>query len=89
MGLLPWGSLYETAKVLTYGAEKYAPNNWQKVKPPSRYLDAALRHLATYADGEDDDEESGLSHLAHAACCVLFAIWHHNEGRPARHADSE
>jgi hypothetical protein len=40
----------------------------------SRLLDAALRHTFTFADGEDIDEESGESHLAHAACCLLFAL---------------
>jgi hypothetical protein len=26
--------------------------------------------------GEDKDPESGLSHLAHLGCCVVFLIWH-------------
>lgn len=89
MGLLPFGPLREVAKVLTFGAKKYAPNNWKKVTPPSRYFDAALRHLADYAEGEDDDQESGLSHLAHAACCLLFALWHQGKGRPARHSEED
>ena len=25
-------------------------------------------------DGEDKDPESGLSHLAHAACCIMFLL---------------
>ena len=86
MGLLPFKSLAEVSKVLTFGAKKYAAHNWKKVEP-ERYLDAALRHLGDYLEGEDDDSESGLSHLAHAGCCVLFALWHHLEGRPARHED--
>lgn len=89
MGLLPWGPLREVAKVLTFGARKYAPNNWKKVTPPSRYFDAALRHLAAYEEGEDDDEESGLSHLAHAASCLLIALWHQGKGRPARHSEED
>jgi hypothetical protein len=74
MGLLPGDALLEVARVLDYGAQKYSANNWRKVRPGSRYLDAALRHLHAYADGEDNDPESGLSHLGHAACCVLFMI---------------
>jgi hypothetical protein len=74
MGLLPGDALLKVAEVLAYGAEKYSPGNWRHVKPGSRYLDAALRHLTAYADGEDNDPESGLSHAAHAACCVLFMI---------------
>ena len=89
MGLLPFGPLREVAKVLTFGAKKYAPGNWKKVTPPSRYFDAALRHLADYAEGEDDDQESGLSHLAHATCCLLFALWHQGKGRSARHSEED
>lgn len=74
MGLLPGDALREVARVLGHGAEKYTPNGWRSVRPGSRYLDAALRHLSAYADGEDTDPESGLSHLAHAGCCVLFML---------------
>jgi hypothetical protein len=73
MGLLPGKALAEVAKVLAHGAEKYAPENWRKVEG-SRYLDAALRHLFAYRDGEENDPESGLSHKAHAACCILFML---------------
>ena len=53
-------------KVMKYGAETYGANSWKKVRPGSRYLDAALRHLAQYAGGEDLDNETSLHHLAHA-----------------------
>lgn len=33
---------------------------------------AAMRHLAAWRDGEQLDEESGLPHLAHALCCIVF-----------------
>lgn len=60
-------------KVLTFGAKKYEPNNWQKVEDPvNRYYAAALRHLIAWREGEDKDPESGLSHLAHAACNLMF-----------------
>jgi len=85
MGLLPGLALVEVAKVLEFGAKKYSPNNWRTVKPGSRYLDAALRHLHAHADGEDNDPESGLSHLAHAACCVLFMLDLVPNGDPCRH----
>jgi hypothetical protein len=61
--------------VLEYGANKYAPDNWRKVDDAhSRYVNAAMRHLVTYMQGEAKDEESGMSHLAHAACSLLFAM---------------
>ena len=59
--------------VLTFGALKYAPNNWRGVSDPQqRYTAAAMRHLAAYRKGEYIDAESGLPHLAHAVCCLMF-----------------
>lgn len=60
-------------KVLTFGADKYEPNNWQKVEDAEdRYYAAALRHLIAWRKGEKTDPESGLSHLDHAACNIMF-----------------
>lgn len=72
LDLLPTIPLVEISRVLEYGAEKYGPNNWRKGLAWSRLIAAALRHLTAFNDGEDLDEESGLSHLAHAACCIMF-----------------
>ena len=57
-----------------FGAAKYSEGNWKGVEPV-RYKDAAMRHLVAYMNGEKNDEESGLPHLAHLACCVLFLLW--------------
>jgi hypothetical protein len=74
---LPWEEVREIVKVLTYGAQKYPPNNWQRVKDPrARYFSALMRHLTAWWGGEEPDFESGLSHLAHAGCCLLFLMWH-------------
>ena len=73
--LLPPKSILEVGKVLTYGAEKYDPENWRKVDDlQNRYTSAALRHIFAHIDGEADDQETGLSHLAHAMCCLLFKL---------------
>lgn len=73
--LLPPHAVLEVAKVLTFGAVKYAPNNWRKVPDAlDRYLAAALRHQLAYMTGELNDPESGLPHLAHAACCLMFIL---------------
>lgn len=72
--LLPTTPLFAIAEVLGMGAEKYAPHNWRGGIEYSRLIGAALRHLLAYNDGEDKDPESGLSHLAHAGCCVLFLL---------------
>tara|TARA_B100001113_G_scaffold27792_1_gene20146 strand:- start:376 stop:819 length:444 start_codon:yes stop_codon:yes gene_type:complete len=73
--LLPPKSILEVGKVLTYGAEKYDAENWRKVDDlQNRYTSAALRHIFAHIDGEQLDEETGLSHLAHAMCCLLFKL---------------
>ncbi len=40
----------------------------------SRPLAACLRHVFSYIGGEDKDPETGLSHLAHASCCLMFLL---------------
>jgi len=73
--LLPWKALEEVAKVVTDGAVKYSPDNWKYVKPfEDRYLDATIRHLVAYIQGEVDDPDSGSNHLAHAVANMLFLI---------------
>lgn len=55
-------------------------HNWRKGFTWGRLSGAALRHLFAWIGGEDKDPESGLSHLAHAGCCVLFALTHELQG---------
>lgn len=79
--LLPFRELKNVVEILTFGADKYAPGNWQKVdNATERYSDAALRHLTSWLSGEKKDPESGKSHLAHVACNILFLMWFENEG---------
>ena len=73
--LLPFEQLEEIVKVLTYGANKYEPNNWKLVQEPiDRYKAATLRHLSAYMQCEELDQESGLHHLAHAGTNILFLL---------------
>lgn len=74
--LLPYDSLEEVVKVLEFGAIKYAPDNWKQGKGLGtlRVLNSCLRHLFSYLNGEKIDPETGLSHLAHATCNLLFAL---------------
>src|SRR6476659_9093489 len=65
--------LEETAKVLKFGAAKYEAWNWAKgTYDWSRLYGALLRHLNAFWSGEDCDPESGLPHLSHAACMLMF-----------------
>jgi len=74
MQLLSTVALNEIAKVLAFGAEKYSANQWRAGMRWSRLIGAALRHITAFNDGESVDEESGLSHLAHAGCCIMFLL---------------
>jgi len=71
-GLIPTSATLALAQVLTYGAKKYKPNNWQQVDDTTRYVDALYRHLEAWRSGEEFDEESGLSHLSHAMTNIVF-----------------
>ena len=73
--LLPAIAIDELAKVLTFGAKKYAAHSWQGVENGlERYRAALLRHTFAIQRGEILDDESGLPHAAHAMCCAAFII---------------
>ena len=75
MYLLPPKALTEVANVLTFGANKYDEHNWKKLDNlQNRYTGAALRHIFAHMDGEELDPETGLDHIAHALCCLLFKL---------------
>jgi hypothetical protein len=74
LDLLDRIALVETARVMAHGAKKYSTFNWRKGLTQRQTCAAALRHIYQHLDGEDLDTESGLLHLAHAACEVMFAI---------------
>lgn len=83
--LLPWSVVGEVVDVLEFGARKYAVDNWMDVpNGEQRYIDAALRHIAADLHGEDVDPESGLPHLAHAICSIMFARWFQRQGRVSK-----
>ena len=76
--LMPFEAVEEINKVLDFGARKYAAHNW-KTGTGFRYtrvLSSLLRHTFAWARGEDLDPESGLSHLAHMGCNVVFLIYY-------------
>jgi hypothetical protein len=64
------------AAVLTFGANKYAANNWRGGISYSRLTAAMLRHLFAFMRGEDIDPESGLPHIDHLGCCWMFLSYH-------------
>lgn len=80
LSLIPYEALVAEAEVLAFGARKYAAHNWRGGFEWTRLIDAALRHLLAFNSGEDKDPESGLSHLAHARCCLGFLLAHERSG---------
>lgn len=73
-GLVWWKALDYLVDVLTFGATKYSPNNWQKVSR-ERYESAIMRHWSLYMQGEILDKETKLPHLAHIMCSLMFLMW--------------
>jgi len=70
-----------TAQVLTLGADKYSVGNWKNCEDRERYEDALLRHIYDYLQGKKCDDESGVSHLYHAACNLMFLDAFDREGK--------
>jgi len=64
--LVPGVALLYLSRAMGLGAKKYGAWNWRESKPRATvYYEAILRHLFAALDGQDNDEESGLPHLAH------------------------
>lgn len=61
-----------TANVLAFGAKKYSANNWRKGLAWGRIIGAISRHLYAFMSGEDLDPETGLPHVDHLGCEVMF-----------------
>lgn len=74
LDLLSVPALTAVAQVMTFGARKYGDNNWRGGMGWSRLVGAGMRHLFAFISGEDTDPESGLPHLAHALCCLMFLL---------------
>lgn len=84
--LLPFREVEEVVKVLTKGAKKYSVDNWKNIDDPqNRYFAAAMRHLVAWRMDEKLDIETGINHLAHAVCCLLFLMWFDNENSKKQH----
>jgi len=62
------------AKVMGKGKDKYGAQNWRAGLQWSRIIGAAFRHLSAFNNGEDLDQETGLSHIAHLGCCAMFLL---------------
>jgi hypothetical protein len=80
LSLLPTEALREICKAMQFGVKKYSAHNWRKGMAWSRMHDALLRHVYDWAERKEGDDESGLSHLAHAGFCLLVLLTYEKLG---------
>jgi hypothetical protein len=74
--LVYYSFIKEICKVREYGIAKYGDKeDWRNTENyRERYIEAIFRHMYAYVDGEENEVESSLKHLAHAACDIMFLI---------------
>lgn len=81
--LMPLHLLEGTVRVWMYGAQKYAAWNWAKGMAWTIPYACCLRHLFAWFRGEDNDPETGESHIDHAICNLMMLkhfSTHYTEG---------
>ena len=74
--------LLDLADVMTQGEGKYPKYNWTKGSNYSTAFDSCMRHLLKFQNGENMDDETGKSHILHAACNLMFlyhSFKHHKD----------
>lgn len=75
LSLIPKSATWAAAEAFTYGASKHGDYSWTKGSHTmTQMLDKALRHLTQFQDGEDNDKESKLLHLASVLADVSIAV---------------
>jgi hypothetical protein len=75
LSIVPPASIIYEANAMRDGALKYGPTNWrdQKIQAMT-YIDANLRHILAWVDGEDLAPDSLVHHLAHAKASLGILI---------------
>lgn len=74
LSLIPKKALWALGKGFTHGEVKYGAHNWRSGINISYLLDAALRHINEFNDGEDYDKDSDNHHLGNAMANLCMAI---------------
>ena len=75
ISLIPQEAVFETAKAFQFGATKHGKYGFRDGVEYSKLIDAGLRHLLQFADGEDIDEESQCIHAANVIANMAMLIW--------------
>lgn len=75
LSFIPAAALAHQALAHEDGNNKYGKYNWRENKVEALiYIDAALRHISCYLDGEECAKDSGVHHLGHAAACCNILL---------------
>jgi hypothetical protein len=77
----PAVALAHGAHAMMDGAKKYHAYNFRAIPvQASIYVDAAMRHILDWFEGEEDAPDSKAHHLGHAmACCAILLDCQENE----------
>ena len=70
MDLIPWCAIIRVSRHMEDALTHYPERNWEKGLPMHSMIDSAMRHLAKYMDGQNDED-----HLCAAATNLLMATW--------------
>ncbi len=75
LNLIPMASMVYQAIAMEDGKNKYGQANWREKKiQASIYIAATMRHLMQWQEGEENAEDSGKPHLAHAIACLGILV---------------
>lgn len=78
--LMHYASMEPMIRVLEFGANKYAPDNWKKDMDRKELLSCLQRHIAALMDAVKDedhlDAESLINHIGHVQCNAMFYAYH-------------
>jgi hypothetical protein len=72
---LPFVAVLHGAHAMMNGAEKYGAFNWRD-KPviANIYVDALMRHVMTWFEGQETAGDSGVHHLGHVIACAAILL---------------
>ncbi len=72
---IPLSSLLHLSAAMEDGVKKYGLYNWRESKIKSEiYIDAAIRHILSWVEGEDLAVDSGVHHFGHVMACMAILL---------------
>lgn len=75
LSLVPPALVIGAAEALAVGAAKYGAYNWREYPVQMMtYLEASMRHMTAFQDGEDLDPETGILHVKHSAAGLAIIL---------------